>query len=159
RGALESIAADGQRASAVIARIRALMKRQMPRKGPVDMNEAICEIIALAQQELHRNQVALELNLAQRLSTVEGDKVQLQQVLLNLVVNAIEAMSGSEGRRRDLTIGSREDGGKVVVEVCDTGRGLDAESAERLFEAFHTTKEEGMGIGLAISRSIIQAHC
>lgn len=154
--ALKSIIADGQRASAVIGRIRALMKRQPPRKELVGINAAIREVLALAEQQLRGNDVMLRL--AEQLPLVDGDKVQLQQVLLNLVVNAIEAMSGIADRRRELTIVSLQDGANVVVEVRDSGTGLDVERAERLFEAFYTTKEEGMGIGLAISRSIVEAH-
>jgi signal transduction histidine kinase len=156
RKALKNISADGQRASAVIGRIRALMKRQSPRKEPLDMNEAIREVLALVRQQLCSSDVVLRL--ADELPRIDGDKVQLQQVLLNLIANAIDAMSGIEGRRRELAIVSRQDGANVVVEVCDSGIGMDAEHAERLFEAFYTTKEEGMGIGLAISRSIVEAH-
>jgi PAS domain S-box-containing protein len=156
RRALRNITADGQRASAVIGRIRALMKRQSPRKEPLDMNEAIREVLALVRQQLRHSDVVLRL--ADALPRIDGDKVQLQQVLLNLIVNAIDAMSQVDGRRRELTIVSRQDGANAVIEVGDSGIGLDAERAERLFEAFYTTKEEGMGIGLAISRSIVEAH-
>jgi PAS domain S-box-containing protein len=156
RKALKSISADGRRASAVIGRIRALMKRQPPRKEPLDMNEAIHEVLALARQQLRNSDVMLRL--ADELPRVDGDKVQLQQVLLNLIANAIDAMYGIDGRRRELTIVSRQDGPSVVIEVHDSGIGLDPQHAERLFEPFYTTKEEGTGIGLAISRSIVEAH-
>ena len=159
RRALKSIAADGQRASAVIGRIRALMKRQSPRKEPVDLSEAIREVLALTQQELQRHAIVLATRLEEHIPRVRADKVQLQQVLLNLVVNAIEAMSAIDDRTRELTIVSMQEGAdRVRVEVQDSGPGLDAGQAERLFEAFYTTKEEGMGIGLAISRSIVEAH-
>jgi PAS domain S-box-containing protein len=156
RDALKSIGDDGRRASAVIGRIRALMKRQAPRKGPMDINEAIREVLALAQRQLRGTDVMLRL--ADDLPLVDGDKVQLQQVLLNLIANAIDAMKGIERRCRELTVVSRQDGAEAIVEVRDSGTGLDVERAERLFEAFFTTKEEGMGIGLAISRSIVEAH-
>ncbi|HEU0199636.1 MAG TPA: PAS domain S-box protein [Burkholderiaceae bacterium] len=156
---LKSIADDGRRASDVIGRIRALMKRQAPRKDSLDINEAIHEVIELAHEQMRRHDVVLETRLAAGLPSVQGDKVQLQQVLLNLIVNAIEAMSGIGDRPRALSIVSAQDGPNLVaVEVRDSGTGLDAEHAERLFDAFYTTKAEGMGIGLAISRSIIEAH-
>jgi len=156
RQALKSISADGQRASAIIGRIRALMKRQPPRKETLDINEAIREVLALARARLRNSDVVLRLDEA--LPSIDGDKVQLQQVLLNLIANAIDAMSAIEGRQRALEIVSRRDAASVVVEVRDTGIGLSAERAEQLFEAFYTTKQEGMGIGLAISRSIVEAH-
>jgi PAS domain S-box-containing protein len=159
RRVLKSIAADGQRASAVIGRIRALMKRQAPRKEPVDLGEAIREVLALTQQELQRHAIVLATRFDEHMPPVRADKVQLQQVLLNLVMNAIEAMSAIDDRPRELTIVSAQEGpDSVLVEVRDSGPGLDAGQAERLFEAFYTTKEEGMGIGLAISRSIVEAH-
>jgi PAS domain S-box-containing protein len=163
RRVLKSIAADGRRASDVIGRIRALMKRQAPRRDALDISEAIHEVIELAHEQMRRHDVVLETRLAAGLPPVQGDKVQLQQVLLNLIVNAIEAMSGIADRPRALSIVSAQDSADnganaVVVEVRDSGTGLDAEHAERLFEAFYTTKAEGMGIGLAISRSIVEAH-
>ena len=157
--ALERIVNDGRRASEVIGRIRELMKRQTPRKGSLDINETILEVIALAQYELRRNDILLETRLAQRLPLVQGERVQLQQVLLNLIVNAIDAMSGIGARRRELTIVSATEGPDAVrVEVRDSGTGLDPQNATHLFEPFYTTKAEGMGIGLSISRSIIEAH-
>jgi PAS domain S-box-containing protein len=157
--ALERIVSDGRRAGEVIKRIRALAKRQAPRKSWLDINETIIEVIALAQYQLRRNDIVLETQLAQGLPLVQGDKVQLQQLLLNLIVNAIEAMSGIAGRRHELTIVSATGAPDVVVvEVRDSGKGLDAEHAARLFEPFYTTKAEGIGIGLSISRSIVEAH-
>jgi C4-dicarboxylate-specific signal transduction histidine kinase len=158
RRALQAISADGQRASEVIGRIRSLMKRQEPRKSSLDVNEAICEVVALAQQELRLHRILLETRPAPSLSAVQGDKIQLQQVLLNLVINAIEAMSGIDDQPRELTIVSRADGATVVVEVRDSGPGLDPKRADQLFEAFYTTKPQGLGIGLSISRSIVEAH-
>jgi signal transduction histidine kinase len=157
--ALERIVNDGKRASQVIGRIRALMKRQTPRKGWLDINETLLEVIALAQYELRRNNILLETRLTRSLPLVQGDRVQLQQVLLNLIVNAIEAMSGVDGRRRELTLVSATDGpDAVAVEVRDSGTGLDPQFASHLFQPFYTTKAEGIGIGLSISRSIVEAH-
>jgi PAS domain S-box-containing protein len=157
--ALERIVKDGKRAGEVIGRIRALVKRQAPRKGWLDINETIREVIALAQYELRRNYILLETQLAEGLPRVLGDRVQLQQVLLNLIVNAIEAMSGIEARHHELTIVSTADGPDAVqVEVRDSGTGLEPHGASHLFEPFYTTKAEGIGIGLSISHSIIEAH-
>ena len=119
----------------------------------------ILEGLALTEHELRSHDIVLQAQLGEALRRVAGDRVQLQQVLLNLILNAIEAMSGVHDRPRQLTIVSREDApNAVVVEVRDSGTGLDPEGAERVFEAFYTTKAEGIGIGLSISRSIIEAH-
>jgi PAS domain S-box-containing protein len=159
RRALERIVSDGTRAGEVIKRIRALMKRQAPRKDWLDINETILEVIALVQYQLRRSEILLETRLGHDLPLVRGDKVQLQQVLLNLIINAIEAMSGIKERPRELTIVSASDGPDTIsVEVRDSGTGLDPERAPHLFEPFYTTKAEGLGIGLSISRSIIEAH-
>jgi PAS domain S-box-containing protein len=159
RRALERIANDGKRAAEVIRRIRALMKRQAPRKEWLDINETILEVIALAQYQLRRSEILLETRLGRNLPLVRGDRVQLQQVLLNLIINAIEAMSGIKDRPRELTIVSSSDGPDTVsVEVRDSGTGLDPEHAPHVFETFYTTKAEGLGIGLSISRSIVEAH-
>ena len=159
RRALERIVKDGRRASEVIQRIRAFMKRQAPQKEWLVINEAILEVIAIAQHQLRRNDILLGTQLAEGLPHVWGDRVQLQQVLLNLIVNGIEAMSGIDARRRELTIVSAADGpAAVAVEVRDSGVGLDPESAAHVFEPFYTTKSEGLGIGLSISRTIVEAH-
>jgi PAS domain S-box-containing protein len=159
RRALERIANDGKRAAEVIRRIRALMKRQSPRKDWLDINETILEVIALAQYQLRRSEIVLETQLGRDLPLVRGDRVQLQQVLLNLIINAIEAMSGIKERSRELTIASASGGPDTVsVEVRDSGTGPDPEHAPHLFEPFYTTKTEGLGIGLSISRSIVEAH-
>ena len=159
RRALERIANDGRRAGAIIQRIRALMRRQAPRKGWLDVNETIREVIALAQYELRRNDIVLETRLGEGLPRVRGDRVQYQQVLLNLIVNAIEAMSEIRERRRELTIVSVADGPDGErIEVRDSGTGLDPGRTTHLFEPFYTTKSEGLGIGLSISRSIVEAH-
>jgi PAS domain S-box-containing protein len=159
RRALERIVNDGRRAGEVIKRIRALMKRQAPQKEWLEINEAILEVIAIVQHQLRRNDILVETRLAEGLPLVRGDRVQLQQVLLNLIVNAIEAMSGIDERRRELTIVSYADGPEAVaVEVRDSGMGVDPERAAHLFEPFYTTKSEGLGIGLSISRTIVEAH-
>jgi PAS domain S-box-containing protein len=157
--ALESIAADGRRASEIIGRIRGLVKRQVPRKSQVDVNLKIAQVIELAMDEIRRNGIVLRTELAEGLPRVEGDRVQLQQVLLNLMLNAIEAMSPIRDRARELTIVTCRDGPDAVrIEVHDTGPGLDPERAAQVFEPFYTTKPDGLGIGLSISRSIVEAH-
>ena len=159
RAALEDIAADGKRAGEVISRIRGLTRRQPPRMELLDVNRKVAEVLALADHELKSQDILLRTDLAAGLPPVMGDRVQLQQVLLNLIVNAIEAMSGVRGRPRELTIASAADGPRaVLVEVRDTGPGLEPDGADRVFEAFYTTKPEGVGIGLSISRSIVEAH-
>jgi C4-dicarboxylate-specific signal transduction histidine kinase len=159
RRALERIANDGKRAAEVIRRIRALMKRQAPRKEWVDINETVREVTELAQYQLRRSEILVETRLGHDLPLVRCDRVQLQQVLLNLIINGIEAMNGIKGRSRELTLASISVGPDAVfVEVRDTGAGLDPDHVPHLFEPFYTTKAEGLGIGLSISRSILEAH-
>jgi C4-dicarboxylate-specific signal transduction histidine kinase len=159
REAVRRIVRDGKRAGEVIARIRALATKTAPAKERLDMNEAIREVVAFAQAEVRRNRVILRTELADDLSPVLGDRVQLQQVVLNLVMNGIEAMSHVEERPRELIVRTQnDDAGQVRVTVQDAGMGLDPESMERMFDAFYTTKQGGMGMGLSISRSIIQHH-
>ena len=153
------IIADGHRAGEIISRIRALAKKAPPQKDWVNINETILEVIALARSEVQRNRVSLQTQLSNELPLVLGDRIQLQQVILNLIINAIEAMSSVTDRSRDLLIRSCQyESGKVLVEVKDSGTGLETESLDHLFTAFFTTKPKGMGMGLAISRSIIEAH-
>jgi len=159
RQALGRVVRDGTRAGEVIGRIRALVKKVPPRRDLVDINQAIREVVALTQTEMQRNGVRLQSLLADDLPLVSADRIQLQQVLINLIVNAIEAMSGASGRPRELTIVSgTDDANDVFVEVQDTGPGLDPEKSDRLFQSFYTTKTDGIGMGLAISRSIAEAH-
>jgi PAS domain S-box-containing protein len=160
RAALDSIAADGKRAREVIARIRAFTKRQVPRKDRLDINHEIREVLALTEHEARSHDIVVQTQLDRTLPRVPGDRVQLQQVLLNLVINAIEAMSPVRDRPRLLTIvsGPRAGANAVLVEVRDAGTGLDLEGAEQVFKAFYTTKADGIGIGLSISRSIVEAH-
>jgi signal transduction histidine kinase len=160
RAALRAIIVDGNRAGDVIRRIRTLIiKKVATRNDRFDINEAISEVIALTRSEVLRNGVSLQTLLAKDLPLIQGDRVQLQQVILNLIVNAVQAMSGVSGRSRELLIGSRKDAStSVLVTVRDSGPGLNPESFDHLFDAFYTTKPGGMGMGLPICRSIIEAH-
>jgi C4-dicarboxylate-specific signal transduction histidine kinase len=159
RQALTRIEKDGNRAREVVSRVRALVKKVPPRIERWDLNEAVGEVVALTRPELLRNGVVLRNALSDDVRLVKGDRVQLQQVLMNLIVNAIEAMTGVHGRPRELTISTaRADPDTAMVEVRDTGTGLDPGHLNRLFQSFYTTKPEGMGMGLAISRSIVEAH-
>ncbi len=159
REAARRIVRDGKRAGEVIARIRALAMKAGTTKGPLDINEVIREVMALARDEVGRSRVNLSTEFEKDLPPILGDRVQLQQVVLNLVMNAVQAMSTVEERPRELIIRTQNDeAGQVRVTVQDSGIGFDLESVERIFEAFHTTKQGGMGMGLAISRSIVQGH-
>ena len=143
----------------MIARTRALATKTATSEERLDMNEAIREVIALAGDELRKNCVAVRTEFAPDLLPVWGDRVQLQQVVLNLVMNAVEAMSSVKERPRELIVRTQnDDAGQVRVTVQDSGKGLDPQSMERIFDAFYTTKQGGMGMGLSISRSIIQNH-
>ncbi len=158
RRALQEIVADGTRASAVIARIRAFLKKKPAEMSEVNLNEVIHETVALAGRELFENRVRIEYQLAQPLPLVLADRVQMQQVLLNLIMNAIEAMAANEDQLRLIHLDSRiNESGDVLVTVRDLGVGLGSES-NRIFTAFYTTKTNGMGMGLSISRSLVEAH-
>jgi C4-dicarboxylate-specific signal transduction histidine kinase len=153
------IIADGHRAGEIISRIRALAKKAPPQKDWVNINETILEVIALARSEVQGNRVSLQTQLSDDVPLIVGDRIQLQQVILNLITNAIEAMSGVDERPRVVQVGSSKDESQGVrVAVRDSGPGLDPKSLDHLFTAFYTTKPQGMGMGLAISRSIIEAH-
>jgi len=159
REAVGCMISDAMRARKVIRRIRALLKKKAPEKSPLDINETLQEVIALTAGELGKNQVLLRTELEADLPPVRGDRVELQQVLLNLILNGCEAMSGSGRRPRELLISSRKcETDEVMVSVRDSGVGIDPQTAERLFDAFFTTKEGGLGLGLSISRRIIEAH-
>jgi len=150
---------DGNRASDVIARLRTLYSRKDLVPELMDLNETAREVTSLSLDELQRNRVILRHELADGLPVVAGDRIQLQQVILNLVRNASDAMSAVEDRPRQLVIRTeRDEGDRVRLTVQDTGVGLDPQAADRLFDAFYTTKGDGMGIGLSVSRSIIEAH-
>jgi predicted ATPase/signal transduction histidine kinase len=159
RQAAERIARNGHRAGGIINSIRAMAKKSKPTMAPLDINEAVGEILALLGSEFHRRNVMLEAQLSADIGPVMGDRVQLQQVILNLVMNGIEAMNTIEDRPRLLRVRSQgNQSGDVLIAVRDTGTGLDPDKMDRLFDAFFTTKAEGMGMGLAVCRSIIEAH-
>ena len=159
RHALEFILRDGHRAAGIIARIRALVEKVPPRRERLDINTAILEVIALMNPELQRNQVELRSQLASGLPPVPADRVQLQQVILNLIVNASEAMSEGANSPRTLLVASGvTDASEVFVEVRDSGPGFGVADPRRIFDSFYTTKSDGMGMGLSISRSIVEAH-
>ena len=150
---------DGNRAADVIMRLRALFSKREFTPESLDLNEAAREVIALSLGDLKRSRVVLQSELAEDLPIITGDRIQLQQVILNLLRNASDAMLGLHDRPRQLLIRTeREDGGRVRVSVRDAGVGVDAQSMNKLFDAFYTTKSDGMGIGLSVSRSIIESH-
>jgi C4-dicarboxylate-specific signal transduction histidine kinase len=150
---------DGNRASAVVTRLRALFSKRAFALEPLDLNEAAREVLALSSSDLQRNRAIVQSELADDLPTITGDRIQLQQVLLNLLRNASDAMAGVHDRPRHLLIRTeREDGDRVRVTVRDAGTGFERQSADSQFEAFYTTKSDGMGIGLSVSRSIVERH-
>lgn len=155
---IEAIIRDANRANDVLARIHGFVKKELPRTDTIDLNDAIREVIILIHAEAAKNGVTVQTSLADHLPRIRGDRIELQQVVLNLMVNAIQAMSGVVEGKRELEITTARIEGGVRVEVRDTGLGLTAESLERIFEPFYTTKAGGMGIGLSICRSIIEAH-
>jgi PAS domain S-box-containing protein len=159
REALEAIVETGHRADEIVDRIRGLIKKAPPRKECLDINAGIREVIELTRGESVKNGISLEADLADGLPLIEGDRVQLQQVILNLIVNAVEAMSGAGDGTRELLVSSRKaDPGGVIVGVRDSGPGLAPLTLEHVFDAFYTTKPGGLGMGLSICRSIIEAH-
>jgi len=159
RQALDRIVRNGRRAGDVIGRIRALVAKATPRNDQFDINEVTREVIDLTNSELRSSGTSLRTQLADGLPLVLGDRIQLQQVMLNLILNAVEAMSSSREGSRELLIKTARDGpGGVLVTVQDSGPGLKPESVDRLFDAFYTTKQDGIGMGLSICRSIIEAH-
>ena len=159
REALECIVGDADRAGDIIDRIRDHIKKAPPRKGRFDLNKAIDEVIALAESAITTNGVLVQTRLTQGLAPVQGDRVQLQQVVLNLILNSVEAMSTVEAGPRELLISTEQTKtGGVLVSVRDSGPGIDPDHLDRVFEAFYTTKSSGVGMGLSICRSIIDAH-
>jgi signal transduction histidine kinase len=149
---------DANRAADVIARLRALFVKDAGTPGLLELNEAIREVIALSAQEAQRERITIRCELAPELPAVPGDRVQLQQVVLNLLLNAKEALLDVVDRPREITIRTRRDAEGVLLAVADSGVGFDGQDPERLFDAFYTTKSQGMGIGLSVSRSIIESH-
>jgi len=159
REALAGIVGNAGRAGDIIDRIRDQIKKAPPRKERFDLNAAINEVIVLGRSAITRNGVSVQTLLAEGLAPVQGDRVQLQQVVLNLVLNAVEAMGAVEAGPRELLISTEQHQATgVLVTVRDSGPGIDPENLERVFEAFYTTKTSGMGMGLSICRSIIDAH-
>jgi C4-dicarboxylate-specific signal transduction histidine kinase len=160
--ALSEIVDDANRASAIIAQIRALSKKALPEMAVLEVKDLVAEILPLVRHELDRRRIVLKTVLSDNLSPVLGDRIQLEQVLLNLVMNGMEAMHQIPEDCRHLSIAaqSQVSDGKalILITVMDSGIGLSAEDLPRLFETFYTTKAEGMGMGLAISRSIVEAH-
>jgi PAS domain S-box-containing protein len=157
--AVERMINDGTRAGEVISRIRAMVKKSSPQREALKINDTINEVMALVRTEIHRNKISPQVKLSNDLPPVWGDRIQLQQVVLNLIMNAIEAMSEIDQAQRKLSISSVKDGPDgLLVAVGDSGTGLDESSLDRLFDAFYTTKPEGMGMGLAVSQTIIQRH-
>jgi signal transduction histidine kinase len=159
RASLSRIVEDGKRAGNVISGIRTLVNKLPPRKDRFDLNEAVLEMVALTRSEVLNHGILLQTELAPGLPRVDGDRTQLQQVILNLILNAVEAMGGiDEGTRELRIITETEAAGGVLVTVRDSGPGLDPADTERVFTAFYTTKPKGMGMGLAICRSMVEAH-
>jgi len=159
REAMRAIIRDGNRAADVVSRMRGLFKKARPTQEPLNINEAIEEVVLLTRGEARRNEVALKMELATNLPSVMADRVQIQQVILNLILNGIQAMRAVEDRERVMVVRTqRGDGSRIRVAVQDSGNGIDPGSAERIFDAFHTTKPGGMGMGLTISRSIVESH-
>jgi PAS domain S-box-containing protein len=159
RQSLDDILSDSTRAGEIIGRIRDLIKKAPPRQDLLEINDPIQEVIELARGEAKNNSVTIKADLDQNLPIVRGDRVQIQQVMLNLIINALEAMSGDGNGSRGLLVGTRRaESGDVLVAVCDSGPGLAPGTEARIFEAFYSTKPAGLGMGLSICRSIVEAH-
>ena len=157
--ALGSVVGDADRAGHIVDRIRDQIKKAPPRRDRFDLNKAINEVVALARSALTENEVSVQTRLAEGVLPVQGDRVQVQQVTLNLILNAVEAMGSIEAGARELLISTKQSETKgIVVAVGDSGPGIDPEDRERVFQAFYTTKSSGVGMGLSICHSIIEAH-
>src|SRR6201987_3669816 len=155
---VEGIVKDVERAGAVIDRVHGLVKKAPPRTDTININDAILEVMTVVHGELVKNRIRAQTQLSDSLPRVRGDRVQLQQVMLNLVINAIQAMSGVTDSIRELRISTESTKEEVRVAVRDTGPGLSADNLQRLFEPFYTTKPSGMGMGLSICRVIVEEH-
>jgi C4-dicarboxylate-specific signal transduction histidine kinase len=158
RHSVERIIQDGTRAGATISRVRGLFKKEAPVKDWLDVNEVVHELTVFLREEAMRRGVHMRTDLVPGLPKVKADRVQLQQVLLNLLTNGMDAMDSVTDHRKELIISARVDEANVVVRVEDSGKGLDAQTAEKIFTPFFTTKPHGVGLGLSLSRSIIEAH-
>jgi PAS domain S-box-containing protein len=158
REALDCVVRDADRARDIVGRMRDHVRKAPPRKERFDLNAAIDEVLVLAQSVTHRNRVSVQTRLADGLLAVLGDRIHLQQVLLNLILNAAEAMSSVEEGARELLVSTEQDQAGALVAVCDSGPGIDPANLDRVFDAFYTTKSSGTGMGLSICRSIIKAH-
>jgi C4-dicarboxylate-specific signal transduction histidine kinase len=158
RQAIQDIVEDGNRTSSIISRIRALLLKGAPERVGLDMNQVIRDVAYFVRGEVEENGITLKLDLAADLPRALGDQVQLQQALMNVIINSVEALQAAPHPQRELLIRSRRIPEGVLIEVKDSGPGLISAVSERLFEPFFTTKTEGMGLGLSISRSIIESH-
>jgi signal transduction histidine kinase len=156
---IDRIATDGKRAADIVSRIRGLAKKAPGQREDLEINEIVLQVIGLTRSEMSNKSVLVQTRLADSLPCIRGDRVQLQQVILNLIMNAIEAMSEVAGQPRELLVStSNTDPDGVIVAVSDSGPGLPQADPERIFEAFYTTKASGLGMGLSICRSIVEAH-
>jgi C4-dicarboxylate-specific signal transduction histidine kinase len=159
KNSLTLIVRDGNRASSVIRRVREFVKNESNGAAPLHIGEIIRETIALAQFDFEKKAISVSLDISDALPMIHGDRVQLEQVLLNLIINALEAMASVNDRPRDLQVSAtRSSGGSVLVSIRDSGVGIDPSNVEKIYDAFFTTKPMGVGMGLSISRSIIEAH-
>jgi C4-dicarboxylate-specific signal transduction histidine kinase len=158
RAAAEAIVADGKRASSIISRVRSLLKKQDTIMAQIDINDAIQEVVSLLSNESSRHRIVMSTELGARLPLIYGDRVQLQQVMVNLIMNAVDATRAISEGPREIIIRSAEEADCVVVSVEDSGTGLTPDQLDRIFEPFFTTKAQGIGMGLSISRSIIESH-
>jgi C4-dicarboxylate-specific signal transduction histidine kinase len=159
RGAAERIVRDAHRAGEIIRSLRAMASKSGPKMTQLDINDAIREVLILMRSELHKHDVALETALSDGLEPIMGDRIQLQQVILNMIMNGIEAMSANTRQPRVLRVRSQIDGSSaLLIAIEDSGPGLAPETVDRLFDSFFTTKPTGMGMGLSICRSIVEGH-
>jgi len=155
---LKRIVDNGHRASEIIASIRAMFRKDGGTAAALDVNELVRDVLALVQGEIESHAVVLQRHLLDQPPTIVGERVPLQQVLLNLIMNAVEAMGSLTDRPRVLSVGTQMSGAGILISVADCGVGIDADNMDRIFEAFFTTKPQGMGMGLSICRSIVEAH-
>jgi C4-dicarboxylate-specific signal transduction histidine kinase len=158
RQAMTRAVQEANRASEVIARIRSLLTKGSPNMSPVNANDIVREVLSLIASELRKARITVRTELAADVSVVPGDRIQLQQAILNIVKNAIDAMAMADGRKRVLHVRTANDSNAVLIQVEDSGTGVSSENIERIFDPFFTTKADGLGMGLSISRSVIEAH-